>query len=73
MSARHLGTKCDLDICQHGNKNNSLLLKDLLLVFSPNIHELPGFVHLHWVVHQAIHVDELHSPLLRVIHHGRDD
>lgn len=52
---------------------NSLLLKDLLLVFGPNIHELPGFVHLHRVVHQAVHVDELHSPLLGVVHHGGDD
>lgn len=40
-----------------------LLLKDLLLMFRPNIHELPRFVHLHGVVHQTIHVDELHSPL----------
>ena len=57
------------------NKNNrySLVLEDLLFVFSPDIHELPGFVHLHRVVHQAVHVDELHSPLLRVVHHGRDD
>ena len=51
----------------------SLLLKDLLLVFRPDVHELPGFVHLHGVVHEAVEVDELHPPLLCVIHHRRDD
>lgn len=55
------------------NKSGLLLLKDLLFVFGPNIHELSSFVNLHWIVHQAVHVDKLHSPLLRVIHHGRDD
>lgn len=55
------------------NKNSLLLLKDLLFMFGPNIHELPGFVHLHWVIQQAVHVDKLHSPLFRVVHHGRDD
>lgn len=50
-----------------------LLLEDLLLMFSPDVHELSGLVDLHGVVHQPIHIDELHPPLLRVIHHGRDD
>lgn len=50
-----------------------LLLKDLLLVFRPNVHELPRFVHLHGVVHQTVHVDELDSPLFRVVHHRWDD
>lgn len=68
------GRHCDCNIlCHQQNENNSLLLEDLLFVFGPNIHELPGFVHLHRVVHQAVHVNELHSPLLRVIHHGWDD
>lgn len=50
-----------------------LLLKDLLFMFRPNIHELPRFVHLHGVVHQTIHVDKLDSPLFRVVHHWWDD
>lgn len=51
----------------------SLFLEDLLLVFGPDIHELAGFVDLHWVIHQTIHVDKLHSPLFGIIHHGRND
>ena len=51
----------------------SLLLEDLPLVLAPDVHELAGLVHLHGVVHQAVHVDELDPPLLRVVHHGRDD
>lgn len=50
-----------------------LLLKDLLFVFRPDIHELPRFVHLHGVVHQTIHVDKLDPPLFRVVHHWWDD
>lgn len=51
----------------------SLLPKNLLLVLGPDVHELPRLVDLHGVVHKSVHVDELHAPLLRVIHHGRDD
>lgn len=50
-----------------------LLLKDLLLMFRPNIHELPRFVHLHGVVHQTIHIDKLDSSLFGVVHHWWDD
>lgn len=50
-----------------------LFLKDLLLVFGPNIHELPRFVHLHRIVHQTVHVDKLDSPLFQVVHHWWDD
>ena len=51
----------------------SLLLEDLLLVLRPDVHEAPGFVHDHGVVHEAVEVDEPHPPLLRVVHHGGDD
>lgn len=50
-----------------------LLLEDLLLMFGPNIHELPRFVHLHGVVHQTIHVDKPDPPLFQVVHHWWDD
>lgn len=55
------------------NISYSLLLKNLLLVLGPDVHELARLVDLHGVVHEPVHVDELHTPLLRVIHHGRDD
>lgn len=51
----------------------SLLLKNLLLMLSPDVHELARLVDLHGVIHKSVHVDELHAPLLRVVHHGRDD
>lgn len=54
-------------------KQSLLLFENLFLVLGPDVHELPGFVDLHGVVHEAVHVDELDSPLLRVVHHGRDD
>lgn len=51
----------------------SLLLKECFLVFGPDVHELARFVDLHGVIHQSVHVDKLHSPLLRIVHHGRND
>lgn len=48
-------------------KENTLLLKYLLFMLSPNIHKLSSFVHFHWVIHKTVHVDELHTPLFRVI------
>lgn len=39
----------------------------------PDIHELPVFINFHGILHQAVHVDELHPSLLCIEHHGRDD
>lgn len=50
-----------------------LLTEGVLLLLAPHVHDLPVLVHLHGVVHQAVHVDEPDSPLLCVVHHGRDD
>lgn len=50
-----------------------LLSESVLLLFTPHVHNLPVLVHLHGVVHQSVHVDELDALLLRVEQHGRDD
>lgn len=50
-----------------------LLSESLLFLLTPHVHHLPVFVHLHGVVHQAVHVDELDALLLRVEQHRRDD
>lgn len=53
---------------------SSLLLSEsVLLLFAPHIHDLPVLVHLHGVIHQSIHVDELDALLLSVKQHGRND
>lgn len=51
----------------------SLLSEGLLLLLAPHVHHLPVLVHLHGVVHQAVHVDELDALLLGVEQHRRDD
>lgn len=61
--------RCSLD-----KLGNCLLLSEgLLLLLAPHVHDLPVFVHLHGVVHQAVHVDELDALLLGVEQHRRDD
>lgn len=49
-----------------------LVLKDLLLMVSPNIHKLPIFINLHGVLHKPIHVNELDPSLFCVKHHRWD-
>lgn len=53
--------------------NCLLLSESLLFLLTPHVHHLPVFVHLHGVVHQAVHVDELDALLLSVEQHRRDD
>lgn len=53
--------------------NCLLLSESLLFLLAPHVHHLPVFVHLHGVLHQPIHVDELDALLLSVKQHGRDD
>lgn len=50
-----------------------LLSESVLLLLAPHVHHLPIFVHLHGVVHQPIHVDELDALLLGVKQHWRND
>lgn len=50
-----------------------LLSESVLLLLAPHVHNLPVLVHLHGVVHQSVHVDELDALLLGVKQHGRDD
>lgn len=50
-----------------------LLSESVLLLLAPHVHDLPVLVHLHGVVHQSVHVDELDALLLGVKQHGRDD
>lgn len=49
-----------------------LVLKDLLLMVSPNIHKLPIFINLHRILHKPIHVNEFDSSLFCIKHHRRD-
>lgn len=50
-----------------------LLSERVLFLFAPHVHNLPVLVHLHGVIHQSIHVDELDALLLSVEKHRRDD
>lgn len=50
-----------------------LFSESVLLLFAPHIHHLPVLVHLHGVVHQAVHVDELDALLLGIEQHRRND
>lgn len=50
-----------------------LLSESVLLLLAPHVHNLPVLVHLHGVVHQSIHVDELDALLLSIKQHRRDD
>lgn len=50
-----------------------LFSEGVLLLFAPHIHHLPVLVHLHGVVHQPIHVDELDALLLGIKQHGGND
>ncbi len=50
-----------------------LLSESVLLLLAPHVHNLPVLVHLHGVVHQSVHVDELDALLLSIKQHGRDD
>lgn len=50
-----------------------LLSESVLLLFAPHIHHLPVLVHLHGVIHQSVHVDELDALLLSIKQHRRDD
>lgn len=50
-----------------------LLSESVLLLLAPHVHNLPVLVHLHGVIHQSIHVDELDALLLSIKQHWRDD
>lgn len=50
-----------------------LFSESVLFLFAPHIHHLPVLVHLHGVVHQPIHVDELDALLLGIEQHRRND
>ena len=51
---------------------DSLLPEGLLLLLTPHVHDLAVFVHLHGIIHEPIHVDELDPLLVGIIQHGRD-
>lgn len=50
-----------------------LLSESVLFLLAPHVHHLPVLVHLHGVIHQSVHVDELDALLLSVEQHRRDD
>ena len=59
---------------QLGNEVLCLLLSEsVLLLLAPHVHNLPVLVHLHGVIHQSVHVDELDALLLGIKQHGGDD
>lgn len=51
---------------------DSLFTKGVPLLLTPHVGDLTVLVHLHGVIHESVHVDELDPLLVRVVQHGRD-